>query len=323
MPNGTPCEVCGKPAIRRGSAGRFPKYCSDGCEYKARYQRTRAERVANRPVLQCQCCGKAMAGVRPDRKYCRTACQAYENRRKRGVVKENIGVCSSCLKPLVGQRSNAEVCKALKCQRWAYRHPGVPHPSTQPRQCGTCGESIDHLNGKAKYCSKTCTDAACRERNRDMLNARKREAWASGSRKESHKAYRKANADRYRQYQRIARAKDPERFRAYYTKWLADPANYQIVVFNGYRRRALEESSPGSVGIDATDWIRLVRRYRNCCAYCGKFVKRPTIDHVIPVIRGGRHAIGNVLPACGKCNSSKGGSLLVEWRRRQRQDAAA
>ena len=35
---------------------------------------------------------------------------------------------------------------------------------------------------------------------------------------------------------------------------------------------------------------------------------------IMPIIRGGRHSIGNLLPACGSCNSSKGAKLLVEWR---------
>lgn len=40
------------------------------------------------------------------------------------------------------------------------------------------------------------------------------------------------------------------------------------------------------------------------------------MDHVIPVVRGGRHAIGNILPACAACNGSKHAALLVVWRHR-------
>jgi 5-methylcytosine-specific restriction endonuclease McrA len=64
------------------------------------------------------------------------------------------------------------------------------------------------------------------------------------------------------------------------------------------------------------EWLAVVRHYGDCCAYCGargKVVR----DHVIPIVRGGRHAIGNLLPACVTCNSSKSGLLLIEWRRRK------
>jgi hypothetical protein len=40
------------------------------------------------------------------------------------------------------------------------------------------------------------------------------------------------------------------------------------------------------------------------------------MDHVIPLAKGGRHTIGNVLPVCGYCNSTKHSLLLVVWRLR-------
>ena len=38
-----------------------------------------------------------------------------------------------------------------------------------------------------------------------------------------------------------------------------------------------------------------------------------SIDHVVPLSRGGKHEIENLLPACRSCNSSKGAKLLEEW----------
>ena len=61
------------------------------------------------------------------------------------------------------------------------------------------------------------------------------------------------------------------------------------------------------------DWDRLVARFDGCCAYCGER-KDLTLDHVVPVSRGGRHAAGNFLPACVSCNSSKSDKFLAEWR---------
>lgn len=44
------------------------------------------------------------------------------------------------------------------------------------------------------------------------------------------------------------------------------------------------------------------------CHYCGKKVGAAalTLDHVVPVARGGRSNKGNVVPACDACNKSKG-----------------
>ena len=48
------------------------------------------------------------------------------------------------------------------------------------------------------------------------------------------------------------------------------------------------------------------------CFYCGSF-QNPTIDHVIPLNRGGVDSIGNMVTACRRCNSSKQDKLKVEW----------
>jgi len=46
---------------------------------------------------------------------------------------------------------------------------------------------------------------------------------------------------------------------------------------------------------------------KGCCHYCGKTVasKELTMDHVIPVSRGGRSIKSNVVPCCAACNKSK------------------
>lgn len=43
------------------------------------------------------------------------------------------------------------------------------------------------------------------------------------------------------------------------------------------------------------------------CHYCGKKVgsEALTMDHVVPVARGGTSAKGNVVPACEACNKTK------------------
>jgi hypothetical protein len=76
---------------------------------------------------------------------------------------------------------------------------------------------------------------------------------------------------------------------------------------SGYRRR-------GAKGrFSDRDWCRLVARHGGQCAYC-HIAPATTRDHVIPVSRGGTSWIGNILPACESCNSSKHNKLLIEWR---------
>ena len=48
------------------------------------------------------------------------------------------------------------------------------------------------------------------------------------------------------------------------------------------------------------------------CVYCGA-TDGISIDHVVPLSRGGRHEANNLAPACFSCNSSKSDRLLSEW----------
>lgn len=51
------------------------------------------------------------------------------------------------------------------------------------------------------------------------------------------------------------------------------------------------------------------------CHYCGGRVapQELTLDHVVPLIRGGRSTRGNCVPACKTCNNQKKDLLPLEW----------
>jgi hypothetical protein len=44
------------------------------------------------------------------------------------------------------------------------------------------------------------------------------------------------------------------------------------------------------------------------------------MDHVLPLSRGGRHCVSNVVPACGQCNKVKADMTLMEWKRKNMYD---
>ena len=54
---------------------------------------------------------------------------------------------------------------------------------------------------------------------------------------------------------------------------------------------------------------------RGVCHYCEKTVppKELTLDHLVPVARGGRSTKGNCVPACKDCNNRKRDLLPLEW----------
>lgn len=54
---------------------------------------------------------------------------------------------------------------------------------------------------------------------------------------------------------------------------------------------------------------------KGLCHYCGSKVppKELTLDHIVPVARGGRSTKGNCVPACKECNNRKKDLLPLEW----------
>ncbi|WP_082659143.1 HNH endonuclease [Cellulomonas sp. B6] len=59
------------------------------------------------------------------------------------------------------------------------------------------------------------------------------------------------------------------------------------------------------------------------CAYCGAGDRPLQRDCVLPISRGGRYTVDNVVPACGACNASKCNTEVVSWLRRKKLDERA
>ena len=70
-------------------------------------------------------------------------------------------------------------------------------------------------------------------------------------------------------------------------------------------------------------WLaRHVERQNGRCAYCGipiflppergKDDRRATLDHVVPLVRGGADSEANTVAACLACNNAKGGDMTAQ-----------
>ncbi len=75
---------------------------------------------------------------------------------------------------------------------------------------------------------------------------------------------------------------------------------------------------------DLTDaqWTALQHAWGGC-AYCGATERALQRDCVLPISRGGRYTLANVVPACRPCNTSKCNDEVTAWLRRKRLDERA
>lgn len=101
------------------------------------------------------------------------------------------------------------------------------------------------------------------------------------------------------------RKNNPEKIQQKYLsakKWReANPDKVKI----NHIKRSLRSSVAGSP--DIVEWIKIV--LNDPCSYCGG--KSETIDHIIPIAKGGTHDVTNLTGACAKCNSAKGDKNLL------------
>jgi 5-methylcytosine-specific restriction endonuclease McrA len=72
------------------------------------------------------------------------------------------------------------------------------------------------------------------------------------------------------------------------------------------RTNAVSQHNPAKVACTSSN---VFVRDKNSCAYCGeKMVKSQlTVDHIVPLVQGGKWEWINLITACRPCNQRKGG----------------
>lgn len=90
---------------------------------------------------------------------------------------------------------------------------------------------------------------------------------------------------------------------------------YMKSYMRGYRekQKALTQNEKlCENGLPIEEWAEVLKFFNHECAYCGS---REGLEqeHIVPVNKGGRYVIGNIVPACRSCNASKGSKNMQEW----------
>jgi len=190
--------------------------------------------------------------------------------------------------------------------------------SLPPRFCEQCGEALPlRARSTQRYCNKACANSAqwanC-DRQERSESAR---AWRESTRADRLDAARASRAGRSCEECGTSLSPDSWRRKRFCSrrcvnqKGMREQSEQRRLA--NRRRRARLRSASGE--ISQRDWRRVVHIYRERCAYCESPAPL-TMDHVIPLSRGGTHSIGNIVPACRSCNASKKHLLLADWRRR-------
>ena len=182
--------------------------------------------------------------------------------------------------------------EVVRCSRLCSRHykrwQMKGHTNLAERECELCGIPFNPV-GNAKVCA-TCRpqfeknyQEVWRARNAAHVRAYSAEHGQRQSTKDKRAAWMNANRDSVRQWSQ--------------------------------RRRARIRGG-GAFDVSSRDLSRILQRCDSRCVYCNVRLDESTLtwDHAIPLFRGGRHSVGNLLPACKSCNSSKRDKTYLEYK---------
>jgi 5-methylcytosine-specific restriction endonuclease McrA len=197
------------------------------------------------------------------------------------------GTCRTCKNARLRERyaANLEKSRAANRERMQKHRGGLKGNANARKDTCPQGHPYDEENTYVYKGTRRCK--ACNlQRNRDTyacmpeVYAQKRLAWYTANRETAitaSKRWAQANPERANLNSRLKKQ----------------------------RRRAAGV-------LTAAEWNEIKARYNHRCLACGSSASL-TIDHVVPISKGGLNTMVNVQPLCGTCNSSKA-TKTIDYR---------
>jgi len=207
-----------------------------------------------------------------------------------------------------GLRSNCKSCRTIESKKYRTKYPEKKAQGDRSYRAANKDKIRERKRRYRALDPERWSEYGkqYRANNSEQIAASKRDWYLRNPERLSQMttAWREANPEKVREYKRAYKLRNPDKDRQYYeqNKW-----RYEI---SRAKRRAIKAKASIYV-ITAKDVSKIMSRP---CIYCG--AKAEHLEHVIPLSRGGLHSIGNLAPACAKCNLSKGAKLIVEWKYR-------
>lgn len=267
-----------------------------------------AKRIAKAEPRECSWCHKFLT-TRDQRKYCSNKCfvdarnagqQSWDRRRQRESVwhrggkwagapsKKIVAAMESNFAKFVLDMNSFRIIRDMQSFMW--RELG-----SRPR-CLHCGGVI--LNERPVFCSEECmkshaTEVPCRRCGQPAIATLNRRSATCDACKRDRK--RQEIRRRKQKYGRNHR----QRARHHGVKYVAFPVR-TIYERDGYKCQLCGKSVLRAASIRKRD---------------GKIHPRsPTIDHIVPMCKGGNHEPTNCQTACFSCNTEKGAESRGQLR---------
>jgi len=155
--------------------------------------------------------------------------------------------------------------------------------------CIFCGKEYRKRSANQKYCCSIC-ESRCKYRRHRIKHIEIVSRW------------KRNNAEKAREYCRIWKKRNKKRVLEL-AEMRRTSGKVRVDTQNCRARKI------GKIGrINISLWERLSEKYNGKCPICKKHIGREllTIDHIIPISRGGQNTEDNIQLLCRSCNTKKG-----------------
>lgn len=244
--------------------------------------------------------------------------------------------CQYCNKEFIAKQKQTKFC-SHKCRDIDYRiRKGVPcNKNTEPyrKRCTECGKIFDTFYSRVVTCSPECSKAHRKKKDKGRIDKRKKTDYSL----EEYNLWRKQQAEERKQVRKI----EKQWYRALHTVerecemcgelfYCLDSESRKTCSSKCSKRLAnirKDKRIPKSQRIDRISLVKLFKRDKGKCYICGSECNfqdwrlsnkgnrfpgetYPTIEHIIPISRGGLDSWDNVRLACWKCNLDKSDGII-------------
>jgi len=173
--------------------------------------------------------------------------------------------------------------------------------------CSKCGQAFTTVDRRNNFCSSKCKAFSANKTKLEKYGTLSLESRESVARRveKSKKEKVLCSIDGCKNYSRNRKMCAAHYIKNYYLK---TPEGIETYRLNNQKRRHADRETKVLLKCE----LQFLRKLQTECAKCGKNGDL-TIDHHVPLSRGGRLCVDNVVLLCQSCNSKKHGKLPEEF----------
>ena len=162
-----------------------------------------------------------------------------------------------------------------------------------------------------KHCPKCGRDLPTTEFHRDKSRPSGLYSYCKECNYRSSRRYREQKPEYYAEYNRQYRSDHLDELREYSRQYSKKRYANNKGLWVEYVRTRRARKRANGVHLTLSAWKKRLASLGEECVYCG--AQYESIDHIIPVSRGGNDSPENLAPACLACNLGKRNTPVLEW----------